>query len=360
MNIGIDGGALFPEDKRLQVGVHRVTMDLVKAISENITVSSVRVYGFRQGSSNALPPKAHWVQIWPSHGYLQIGIPIQTLLHPVDCFIGASQAVPRYLHTPTLGCVYDVSFLKNPSAYPDSYRTLVSQTEYLVHASGHILTISQATKNDISCEYSIDPEKITVAYPPVPVPKQETPVFAKRDKILYVGALKPGKEIPVLLEAYSRYRKNSKNPLPLYLVGGDYWYDPRIDETIANYSLQKCVVKTGFVSDEKLHSLYREARVFVSVSPYEGFCLPAAEAQVHKTPVVSVQAGAMPETVGDGGILVNPGDTQSLADELYRMTTDQNVWNTFSQKAYVHGQQFSFITWSNNVSEALQHAIDNK
>jgi len=360
MNIGIDGGALFPEDKRLQVGVHRVTMDLVKAVSEIRTVSSVRVYGFRQGSSNALPPKARWVWIWPPRGFLQIGIPIQTLLHPVDCFIAASQAMPRYFHTPTLGCVYDVSFLKNPSAYPNSYRTLVSQTEYLVHASSHILTISQATKNDIIREYSIDPEKITVAYPPVSVPKQKTPELAIRDKILYVGALKPGKEIPVLLEAYAQYRKKSKNPLPLYLVGGDYWYDPRIDDAIRNYSLEESVVKTGFVPDEKLQALYREARVFVSVSPYEGFCLPAAEAQVHKTPVVSVQAGAMPETVGDGGILVKPGDSQALADVLYRITTDQNVWNTVSQKAYLHGQQFSFTTWSKNVSVALQHAIDNK
>lgn len=357
MILGIDGGALFPDDSRLQVGVYRVTLDLLDALSANPHASSIQVYGFRDGNGNALPPNTQWVRIWPNKGYLQIGIPIQTMLHPIDCFIAASQACPRFIHTPILGCVYDVSFLKNPSAYPTSYRRLVSQAEYLVHASSHILTISQATKNDIIREYSINQKKITVAYPPVHIPKQDTLTFAKRDKILYVGALKPGKEIPVLLEAYSRYRKESNNPLPLYLVGGDYWYDVRIDDAIRKYSLETSVVKTGFVSDEKLHALYREARVFVTVSPYEGFCLPAAEAQTWKTPVITVNAGAMPETIGDGGILVTPGDSQALADKIGRITTDQTLWNTISHKAYLHGQHFSFAAWLKNVSDALGSVV---
>lgn len=357
MILGIDGGALFPDDTRLQVGVYRVTMDILHALSSDPEVSSVRVYGFQNRSGNVLPPNTQWVRIWPHQGYLQIGIPIQTMLHPVDCFIAASQACPRFIQAPILGCVYDVSFLKHPSAYPTSYRRLVSQTEYLVHASRHILTISQATKNDIIREYSIDPEKITVAYPPVRTMKQKTPIFTKRNKILYVGALKPGKEIPILLEAYNRYRKETKNPLPLYLAGGDYWYDTRIDDVIRKYSLETSIIKTGFVSEEKLHTLYQEARVFVTVSPYEGFCLPAAEAQTWKTPVITVNAGAMPETIGDGGILVTPGDSQALADKIGRITTDQTLWNTISHKAYLHGQHFSFAAWSKNVSDALRSIV---
>ncbi len=360
MILGIDGGALFPDDSRLQVGVYRVTMDILRALSSDPHVSSVRVYGFRNKSGNVLPPNTQWVRIWPHHGYLQIGIPIQTMLHPVDCFIAASQACPRFISAPILGCVYDVSFLKNPSAYPASYSRLASQTKYLVHTSRHILTISQATKNDIIREYSIDPEKITVAYPPVYTTKQKTPIFTKRNKILYVGALKPGKEIPVLLEAYSHYKKESKNPLPLYLVGGDYWYDTRIDDVIRKYSLETSVIKTGFVSDEKLHTLYQEARVFVSVSPYEGFCLPAAEAQTWKTPIISVHAGAMPETVGDGGMLLSQGDSVAISQSLRRCTTDAEIWSNLSEKAYQNSKKFSHSKWTKQVQFALEKVLGSQ
>ncbi len=96
---------------------------------------------------------------------------------------------------------------------------------------------------------------------------------------------------------------------------------------VKRWGLQGRVKFTGHVSTEELVRLYNSAQILVSPSVYEGFGLPAAEAQACGTAVVSTTAGALPEVVADGetGWLAPPGNAQALADGIRRLMSDADL-----------------------------------
>jgi glycosyltransferase involved in cell wall biosynthesis len=100
-----------------------------------------------------------------------------------------------------------------------------------------------------------------------------------------------------------------------------------VPSLVKRWGLQNRVKITGHVSTEELVRLYNSAQILVSPSVYEGFGLPAAEAQACGTAVVSTTAGALPEVVADGetGWLVPPADARALADAIKRLMTDADL-----------------------------------
>ena len=96
---------------------------------------------------------------------------------------------------------------------------------------------------------------------------------------------------------------------------------------VKRWGLQGRVKFTGRVSTRELVRLYNSAEILVSPSVYEGFGLPAAEAQACGTAVVSTTAGALPEVVahGETGWLVPPGDAAALAGAIKRLMSDAEL-----------------------------------
>jgi len=92
-----------------------------------------------------------------------------------------------------------------------------------------------------------------------------------------------------------------------------------------------------------LDALYRGAAVLAVPSRSEGFGLPALEAMARGCPVVASDAGALPEVVGDGGLLVKPGDADALADALQRILTDDSLATSLGAAGYRRAATF---TWS--------------
>src|SRR5262249_36523057 len=121
--------------------------------------------------------------------------------------------------------------------------------------------------------------------------------------LLYVGNITRRKNIPVLLEAYESVRSavNARLVLAgaLEFGGGDVL--ERVRRGIEG------VTYLGRVSDDELSALYQGALAFVYPSQDEGFGLPVLEAMASRVPVITTTGGALPEAVGDAGLLVAPG-----------------------------------------------------
>ena len=105
--------------------------------------------------------------------------------------------------------------------------------------------------------------------------------------------------------------------LRLVLVGATGWKAAEVFDAIEHDAIiRDRVVLTGHVPDEDLAALYVGADAFVYPSRYEGFGLPVLEAMCCGVPVVTTTGGALPEVVGQAGLVVDPDDADGLVEAV--------------------------------------------
>lgn len=349
MVIGVDAGTLSVTDDRLKVGVYRVTKQALAALAKIDIINNYRLYTFtaiEEGIASGFAGRAEVKQL-PKLGWHRVWLPLELRKRPVDVYLGFAQALPSVKTLYDIGFIYDLGFLSHPEAYGSSAKTLKLQTDELVRRADHIITISQATKSDLIREYGLPTEKITVAYPGVD--SSFSPAGEKysggRPYFLFVGSLTKTKNIPSLIEALAGLIKYD-----LYLIGGDYWPDPEIDETIKKFHLGDRVKKLGFVSDEELPKYYRGAVAFVTTALQEGFCLPAVEAMACGTPVVALGRGALAEVVGKAGIIVRT--QEDLPKAMIRMT-DKKKRYALAIKAIAQAKKFRWEEFARQILNCI-------
>jgi glycosyltransferase involved in cell wall biosynthesis len=126
--------------------------------------------------------------------------------------------------------------------------------------------------------------------------------------MLYVGNLKPHKNVSRLIEAHAQL----ESPPPLVVVGKQF----------SGVNLPAHVLYAGYVPDEALPYLYAGAELFVFPSTYEGFGIPPLEAMACGCPVVAGRAGSLPEVCGDAAEYVDPFSVTSIKEGIERLLSD--------------------------------------
>lgn len=350
MIIGVDAGALSVTDERLKVGVWRVVHNLLGELGKIDRENLYRLYTFLPLSEKFGPRMTNVVL--QQRGWFSLWLPLELWRHPVDIFLGLSQAMPE-THAKNIGFVYDLGFLHHPEAYLGSLRKLKRQTEDLVKRSHHILAISLSTKEDLQRSYGVSPKNITVAYPGVDERfKPNGARFLNNNPyFLFVGALKRGKNIPFALRAFAAVLGQTKQPIDFFIIGGDFWRDPEIDETIKKYHLEKNVKLLGYVPDNDLPKYYRGAVSLIIPSLWEGFCLPAVEAMKNGCPVISSNAGALPEIIGNAGITIS--SEKELADAMKLIISDKTKREEFVKKGLTRAKKFSWHVFGKSVYKVI-------
>jgi glycosyltransferase involved in cell wall biosynthesis len=129
----------------------------------------------------------------------------------------------------------------------------------------------------------------------------------------------PLKGLPVLLEAVAKLR--TERPVRLTVVGSVRPGGPA-DAALDRLGLRDVVRVTGPLPQEELVGLLQRAAVVAVPSLYEGFSLPAVEAMACATALVTTDAGALPEVVGEAGLRVRAGDVGELTAALGRVLDD--------------------------------------
>ena len=180
----------------------------------------------------------------------------------------------------------------------------------------HIVTVSECSKVDIAEEFSIHLSKFRVVpnginkeffYPVHNASRPENSIIVTN------SADTPLKGLRYLLEAVAMIRKT--RPVKLTVIG-----EPKkngiIKKLVTDLAVEDIVRFTGRIDNEEFAGYYSNATIAVVPSLYEGFGLPAAEAMACGVPLISTSGGALPEVVGDAGIIVPPADAASLAREI--------------------------------------------
>jgi glycosyltransferase involved in cell wall biosynthesis len=156
-----------------------------------------------------------------------------------------------------------------------------------------------------------------------------TPSPAQRDRYrlgpryaLYVGNFLPHKNLPGLLRAWAALPPTIRGTHRLILAGGDRGGRPALESLARTLGVSAGVGFAGLVADEDLPAVYGGAAALVLPSLEEGFGLPALEAMACGAPVIASQRGALPEVVGDAGVLVDPEKDEALTAALTRVLGD--------------------------------------
>ncbi len=178
---------------------------------------------------------------------------------------------------------------------------------------GRIITVSECARADIRRDFNIPEERFNIVpngintdvFYPIPEIKREPGRL-----IVTNSADTPLKGLYYLLKAVAIVSRT--HPIRLIVIGAPK-KDSGIVKLITRLGIGKHVRFTGRIDDREFVRQYARASMAVVPSVYEGFGLPAGEAMACGVPVISTTGGALPEVVGDAGLLVPPADEEALA-----------------------------------------------
>jgi glycosyltransferase involved in cell wall biosynthesis len=143
--------------------------------------------------------------------------------------------------------------------------------------------------------------------------------------VLTVGRLAPNKRLEDVLKAFALYQRYRSPRAKLVVVGPFHEFESyrRKLESLAGRLGAENVLFTGRVSHDERDAWYRRASAYICSSIHEGFCAPVIEALANGAPVVARAAGAVPETLGNAGILLEDDEPAVYAEALHEVVSSQ-------------------------------------
>ncbi len=147
--------------------------------------------------------------------------------------------------------------------------------------------------------------------------------------LLMVGSLFPNKGHVALLEAFATYFHNYNSASRLFIVGKEgaslQEYSKHLRRTAAELGVAEAVVFTGHVGEAALKSYYLMSDLFVTTSEHEGFCVPLIESMSMGIPVLALGSSAIPETLGNSGLVWESYDALIFAESIDTLVSDEGV-----------------------------------
>jgi glycosyltransferase involved in cell wall biosynthesis len=239
---------------------------------------------------------------------------------PVDVVHGTNFVVPPSRQAARLVTVHDLTPLRFPElCHPTSlrYPGLIRRA---VDEGASIHTVSQATADDVMDHFGVGVDRVHVIHNGLtPLERPRRCNDAEPPYILAIGTVEPRKGFPDLVAAFDRIA-DAIPDVHLKIAGPPGWGEDALAGALRVARHAGRIHRIGWTDDRS--SLIACARLLAYPSLYEGFGLPPLEAMSLGVPVVATTAGAIPEVVGDAGVLVAPHDVPALSEALLLVSQD--------------------------------------
>lgn len=344
MGIGVDAREI---QNGVITGIGRSLANFIRYFGKNETKHSLVLFSerkipveFRGNISQVV------IDSCPTFIWDQWKLPIALKANKIDLFYSPYYKVPLLINILIVNQVLDLMYLVFPP-----YREALGFFGRLYYAtfgkafakkSVSIITDSEHAKQDIVRIWKIDSEKIVVIplgiadrYVPVDDPELLASVRSRfrltAKYILYLGNFKPHKNVETLVLAFKkvsdRFREHK-----LVLAGPLDEHGRKIQGLVSKQEITDRVIFTDTIrEDDCPEALLSMADLFVFPTLYEGFGLPPLEAMACGTPVITSNLTAVPEVVGNAGVMVNPLDVDELADNISDLLADTDKRRCFSE-----------------------------
>jgi len=325
-----------------------------------------------------MPDRSRWFRI-------AVDVPVAAGRDDLDVYHGV-WALPPFTPCRTVVTIHDLTFLVNPDWFTRRGAAILRYSVgWAVKRAAHVIAVSERTKQDIVEWYGIPESRITVTLeaPRVSLMAQldnfrrgywtSTPAApwpltlgsaedsawgggagADRDGaavpsesgsgqggyFLHVGNISRRKNVGTLVATLAMLRERGLG-IPLVIAGqaGDAYGEVRA--LVGRLRLDDLVRFVGYVSDEQVAELYRNCIAVVHPALYEGFGLTALEGMAFGRPVLVADAGALPEVVGDAGLILPPLEPEAWADAMEGVTN----WARNQSLAHRGLQRASAFSW---------------
>ncbi len=278
--------------------------------------------------------------------------PMDRLLPDAALFHATEHLLPPLRNIPTVLTVHDLIFERFPQFHKRmNYLYLRTAMPLYCRRATAIITISEATKDDLLTFYGVDPAKITViseAAAPQFVPQSQERIAAVRRRyalppryILAVGTIEPRKNLTRLVDACGPLLQEGLADA-LVLVGSRGWLYESFFQHLETLPWRDKVILPGFVADEDLPAVYGGATLTAQPSLCEGFGLPVLEAMACGSPVCASNASSLPEVAGDAARYFSPKSTEEMSETLRYLLCDPAVRQEMRQAGLQRAATFSW------------------
>jgi glycosyltransferase involved in cell wall biosynthesis len=281
-----------------------------------------------------------------------------------DIFFSPSHYVPPVAPMPRVCSIMDLGYLE----YTEQFRKidfwqLKIWSAISIYISKAIIAISNSTKADIVRHYPFAKDKVFVTHLAYDAKRFNTKISGEdvrrvgsrysivTDYVLYLGTLKPSKNIEGLLEAFT-----SISNLKLVIAGKKGWMFDSVFKKVKELGLEDRVLFTDYVAEEDKPALIKGAKLFVLPSFWEGFGLDALNAMACGVPVVVSNVGSLPEVVGEAGIKVDPKDPESIAKGMREvLLAPVTKYNSLVEKGLAQAKKFSWEATARETLKIITH-----
>lgn len=269
--------------------------------------------------------------------------------------------IPIFYQGKLLVTIHDVFHLAMPKFVEGIHKKLYAKIMFYLATkkAAQIICVSKFTAEELKKRTTVKQKKINIIYNGVDENwfqiKKEKPPHHK-PYLLYVGNIKPHKNLVKLLQAF--YLIHHKIPHDLVLVGkkeGFITGDMQVGEIAKK--LSERVVFTGYVNDDMLKQYFIHAETLVFPSLYEGFGLPPIEAMACGCPAIVSKIAAMPEICEENAIYCNPYDEKDIAEKIMLAVENPEIRKQLSETGKIYARRFSWTACAKDIGIIMEKII---
>jgi glycosyltransferase involved in cell wall biosynthesis len=363
IRIGADLSAIQPTKSGVDWYTHNVILNMMDLLQdgEELVLFSNRDTGFEDEAAHRDGVEVVRSGFRFQEPWRQFILPALLRRHRIDVCFFTNFVSALASPCATVLTIHDLSIKLFPRTH--SLRNVLwarSLMPLSIRRSAHVIADSNNTRLDLVRVMGVPGGKVDVIhlgtspeFCPEPGPDEEKALAyfgIDRPYVLFVGTLEPRKNINMLIKAFDRVAA-SRPDLHLVLAGRRGWMAQAIFDELERRSLLGRVHITGYVPDEYLPPLYRQAEALVYPSLYEGFGLPPLEAMSSGTPVVVSRNSSLPEVVGDAGLYVDALSVNEIAGAMERILDDAALADSLRQKGLERAGRF---TWPRAAAKTLE------
>jgi glycosyltransferase involved in cell wall biosynthesis len=223
-----------------------------------------------------------------------------------------------------------------------------------------LLTDSEFSKQEIMKNFRVQHDPVVIPFgPTLPVGAPAGEKAGRGDYFLYVGGYDPRKGLPQLLNAFLGLHREKKLRTKLVLTGSKLRVSEQFSRLVSEGVTMGVVEEQGYVTDDALASLYRNAIALVYPSKYEGFGLPPLEAMALGCPVITTRCTSLPEVCGDAAYYIDPDDPRSISQSLIDFESKPNLRALHSAKGREQSAKFTWdkaaTTFLGALDQTMRH-----